>query len=109
MALWNLELKCDTTNLESCTDRNMRNVKDSWYSIGRKALCLTAFMQTTLLFVGLLTWKDHMLLAIGIMMSAAEVPKIAERFGLDTSVRFNMISAVHMTSTAVSLARTIAK
>lgn len=43
MALWNLELKCDTTNLESCTDRNMRNVKDSWYSIGRKALCLTAF------------------------------------------------------------------
>ena len=73
------------------------------------ALCLTAFMQTTLLFLGLLTWKDHMLLAIGIMMSATEVPKIAERFGLDTSVRFNMISAVHMTSTAVSLAKTIAK
>lgn len=73
------------------------------------ALCLTAFMQTTLLFLGLLTWKDHMLLGIGIMMSAAEVPKIAERFGLDTSVRFNMVSAVHMTSTAVSLAKTIAK
>jgi hypothetical protein len=73
------------------------------------ALCLTAFMQTTLLFLGLLTWTDNMLLAIGIMLSATEVPKIAERFGLDTSVRFNMISAVHMTSTAVSLAKTIAK
>ena len=73
------------------------------------ALCLTAFLQTTLLFLGLLTWTDNMLLVIGIMLAASEVPKIAERFGLDTSVRFNMISAVHMTSTAVSLARTIAK
>ena len=73
------------------------------------ALCLTAFLQTTLLFMGLLTWTTNMLLAIGIMMAAAEVPRIAERFGLDTSVKFNMMSAVHMTSTAVSLARNIAK
>ncbi len=73
------------------------------------ALCLTAFLQTTLLFLGLLTWTDNMLLAIGIMLAASEVPKIAEQFGLDTSVRFSMISAVHMTSTAVSLAKTIAK
>ena len=50
-----------------------------------------------------------MLLAIGIMMAASEVPRIAERFGLDTSVKFNMMSAVHMTSTAVILAKNIAK
>lgn len=73
------------------------------------ALCLTAFLQTTLLFMGLLTWTDNMLLAIGIMLAAAEVPRIAERFGLDTSVKFNMMSAVHMTSTAVNLAKNIAK
>ena len=73
------------------------------------ALCLTAFLQTTLLFMGLLTWTTNMLLAIGIMMAAAEVPRIAERFGLDTSVKFNMMSAVHMTSTAVNLAKNIAK
>jgi hypothetical protein len=73
------------------------------------ALCLTAFLQTTLLFMGLLTWTDNMLLAIGIMLAASEVPRIAERFGLDTSVKFNMMSAVHMTSTAVSLARNIAR
>ena len=30
-----------------------------------------------------------MLLAIGIMMSAAEVPRIAQQFGLDTSVKVN--------------------
>ena len=73
------------------------------------ALCLTAFLQTTLLFMGLLTWTNNMILAIGIMMAAAEVPRIAERFGLDTSVKFNMMSAVHMTSTAVNLAKNIAK
>ncbi len=73
------------------------------------ALCLTAFLQTTLLFLGLLTWKENALLAIGIMMSASEVPRIAERFGLDTSVKFNMMSAVHMTSTAVHLAKAIGK
>ena len=73
------------------------------------ALCLTAFLQTTLLFLGLLTWTNNMLLAIGIMMAASEVPRIAERFGLDTSVKFNMMSAVHMTSTAVNLAKNIVK
>lgn len=73
------------------------------------ALCLTAFLQTTLLFLGLLTWKENALLAIGIMMSASEVPRIAERFGLDTSVKFNVMSAVHMTSTAVHLAKAIGK
>lgn len=73
------------------------------------ALCLTAFLQTTLLFLGLLTFKDNMLLGIGIMMAASEVPRIAERFGLDTSVKFNMMSAVHMTSSAVNLAKNIVK
>ena len=73
------------------------------------ALCLTAFLQTTLLFLGLLTFKDNMLLGIGIMMAASKVPRIAERFGLDTSVKFNMMSAVHMTSSAVNLVKTVAK
>lgn len=72
------------------------------------ALCLTTFLQTTLLFMGLMTFKDNQLLGIGIMLSSAEVPRIAERFGLDTSVKFNAMSAMHMTSTAVHLAKTIA-
>ena len=73
------------------------------------ALCLTAFMQTTLLFLGLLTFKDNMLLGIGIMMSAAEVPRIAQQFGLDTSVKVNVMSAVHMGTTAVNLVKSVAK
>jgi len=72
------------------------------------ALCLTAFLQTTLLFLGLLTFPDHMLLGMGIMLSSSEVPRIAQQFGLDTSAKFNLSSVVHMTS-AVNLARHIGK
>ena len=88
-----------------------RGYTDGFYSWCKQviATCLTAFLQTTLLFLGLLTWTDNMLLAIGIMMAASEVPRIAERFGLDTSVKFNMMSAVHMTSTAVNLVKSVAK
>ena len=46
------------------------------------ALCLTAFMQTTLLYLGLLTFPDHMLLGLGIMLAANEVPRIAQHSGL---------------------------
>ena len=48
------------------------------------ALCLTAFLQTTLLLLGLLTFSDNMLLALGIMLAAGEVPRIAQQFGLDS-------------------------
>lgn len=73
------------------------------------ALCLTAFLQTTLLFLGLLTFPNNILLAIGIMMAAAEVPRIAQQFGLDTSVRVNVMSAVHMGTSAVNLVRAVGK
>ena len=73
------------------------------------ALCLTAFMQTTLLFLGLLTFPGNMLLGLGIMLSANEVPRIAQQFGLDSSVRVNMTSVIHATTTAVNLTRGVAK
>lgn len=73
------------------------------------ALCLTAFMQTTLLFLGLLTFPSNMILGLGIMLAANEVPRIAGQFGLDTSVKVNMMSAVHTTTTAVNLTRSLAK
>lgn len=73
------------------------------------ALCLTTFMQTTLLFLGLLTWKTDLLLGLGIMLAANEVPRIAQSFGLDTSVKMNMMSVVHTTTTAVNMARAVVK
>ena len=73
------------------------------------ALCLTAFMQTTLLFMGLMTFSTNMLLGLGIMLSASEVPRIAQQFGLDTTMRMNVMSVVHATTTAVNLTRSVAK
>ena len=73
------------------------------------ALCLTAFMQTTLLFLGLLTFPNNMLLGLGIMLAANEVPRIAQQFGLDSSVKVNMMSVLHATTTAVNLTRSVAR
>lgn len=73
------------------------------------AICLTAFMQTTLLFLGLLTFPTNMLLGLGIMLAANKVPRIAQQFGLDSSVKVNMMSVVHATTTAVNLTRSVAR
>lgn len=71
------------------------------------AICLTAFMQTTLLYLGLLTFPDEMLLGLGIMLAANEVPKIANQFGLDSSVKVNVTNVMHTARTAVSLAKAV--
>ena len=73
------------------------------------AICLTAFMQTTLLYLGLLTFPGNMLLGLGIMLAANEVPRIAQQFGLDSSVKVNMMSMVHATTTAINLTHTITR
>lgn len=88
-----------------------RGYTDGFYQWCKQvaALCLTAFMQTTLLFLGLLTFPGNMLLGLGILLSANEVPRIAQQFGLDSSVRVNMMSVVHATTTAVNLTRSLAR
>lgn len=73
------------------------------------ALCLTAFLQVTLLFLGLLTWQKNIILGLGVMLAANEVPRIAQNFGLDTSTRVNIMSAVHTTTTAINLTKAIVK
>ena len=72
------------------------------------ALCLTAFLQSTMLLLGLMTFQTDMLLGLGVILAASEVPKIAQQFGLDTSVHVNMMSVVQTTSTAVHLTRAVA-
>lgn len=67
------------------------------------ATCLTAFLQTTILYLGLLTYTQHALLAVGICLSATEVPRIAQMYGLDTSVKVNMMSVSHTVSMGVRL------
>lgn len=77
-----------------------RGYTDGFYSWCKQviATCLTAFLQTTILYLGLLTYTRHALLAVGICLSANEVPRIAQMYGLDTSVRVNMMSVSHTVS-----------
>ena len=70
-------------------------------------LCLTTFLQATILTAGLMVLKDHALLGLGLMLSAGEVPRIAGAFGLDTSTRANMMSAVYTAQAAVNTTRTV--
>ena len=85
-----------------------RGFTDGFYGWCRQviATCLTVFLQTTILYLGLLTYTQHALLAIGLCLSATEVPRIAQMYGLDTSMKVNMMSVgytVNMGSKAVKL------
>ena len=71
-------------------------------------LRLTAFLQSTILIAGLMIFKDHALMGVGLMISAGEVPRIAGNFGVDTTTKANVMSAVYTAQAAVSTTRTIA-
>lgn len=71
-------------------------------------LCLTAFLQATILIAGLMVFKDHAMLGLGLMLSAGEVPRIAGAFGLDTSTKANITSVVYTAQAAVNTGKNIA-
>ena len=70
-------------------------------------LCLSAFLQATILVAGLMVFKDHALLGLGLMLSAGEIPRIAGAFGLDTSTKATLMSAVYTAQAAVNTTRTV--
>ncbi len=72
-------------------------------------LCLTAFLQSTILVAGVMVFRENALLGLGLMLSAGEVPRIAGTFGLDTTTRTNIMSAVYTAQAAVNTTRTIAQ
>ena len=71
-------------------------------------LCLTAFLQATILVAGLMAFRQHLLLGLGLMLSAGEVPRIAGTFGLDTTTRANIMSAVYTAQAAVNTTKVVA-
>ena len=70
-------------------------------------LCLTAFLQATILVAGLMVFRERALLGLGLMLSAGEIPRVAGAFGLDTSTRANLMSAVYTAQAAVNTTRTV--
>ena len=71
-------------------------------------LCLTAFLQATILIAGLMVFKDHAMLGIGLMLSAGEIPRIAGAFGLDTSTKASITRVVYTAQAAVNTGKNIA-
>ena len=71
------------------------------------AICLTTFLQSLFLIAGLMVFRDSLLLGVGLMMSANEIPRIADQFGLDTSTRGNMMGTIYATQSALNVIRNI--
>jgi len=72
-------------------------------------LCLTAFLQATILIAGLMVLRSKALLGIGLMLAAGEVPRIAGQFGLETSTKANIMSTFYAAQSAINVTRTITR
>lgn len=84
-----------------------RGYTDGFYQWVKQivAICLTSFLQTVMLFLGVITIRQNVLWGIGILIAAAEVPRIAQHFGLDSSVRIQMQSVLYSTNMAMNMIR----
>lgn len=70
-------------------------------------LCLTAFLQSIILVAGLLVFTEHMLLGLGLMLAAGEIPRIAGTFGLDTSTKASFTSMAYTVQSVVNTTRSV--
>lgn len=84
-----------------------RGYWDGFWTWAKQAagVCVTAFLQTLLLTMGLLVYFNNMWFGIGLMLTAAEVPRIAQHFGLDTGFKANVSSMIYGANGAISLGR----
>lgn len=76
-------------------------------------LCVTSFMSNVLIVLGALVFSTNqgadfgdLVLGVGVMLAAAEVPRIAQQFGLDTSMKTNVTQAIYGISGVTSIIRT---
>lgn len=76
------------------------------------ALCFTAFVQNLLYLLAIIMMQDaassSLYFSLGLLLVAAEVPRIAQMFGLDTSARVSLGNAAHNVSSVVSLVKQFA-
>lgn len=89
-----------------------RGYWDAFWSWCRQVigLCITQFCQIAIFSAGIavifetLTMSmSHFLAGLSLLLAASEVPRIAERYGLDTSVRGNASGVVNTVATAARL------
>jgi hypothetical protein len=72
-------------------------------------ICFTTFLQNIFLIVGLGALKSNLVFGLGVMMAAAEIPRIAQSFGLETGFKANITSTVMATNSLMSMGKTLMK
>ena len=72
-------------------------------------LCFTAFVQNLLLVIGLIVFRTDMVSGVGLMLTAAEVPRIAQAFGMETSMKANISQISHTASSIMGIGKTLMK
>ncbi len=70
-------------------------------------LCLTTFLQSSILIAGLMVFREQLLLGLGLMLSAGEIPRLAGHFGMETGTRVNLMGSFYAAQHAITLSRAI--
>ena len=70
-------------------------------------LCLTTFLQSAILIAGLMVLREELLLGLGLMLSAGEIPRIAGHFGMETNTRANIMGSFYAAQHAITFTRTV--
>lgn len=92
-----------------------RGYLDAFYGWCKQVigLCITSFISNVLIVLGVLVFSTNqgadfgdLVLGVGVMLAAAEVPRIAQQFGLDTSMKTNVTQAIYGISGVTSIIRT---
>lgn len=73
------------------------------------ALCLTTFLQTSMLYLATVTIETSIPGTLCLLLAANEVPRIADRFGMDSSVRMNFHSTLYSASMITNMIRTFSR
>ncbi len=94
-----------------------RGYTDAFFSWCKQVigLCITSFMQNILLIIGMIVYANSdmdmydLVLGTGVMLSATEVPRILQQFGLDTSMKTNVSQAIYGASGIMNIASAFAR
>jgi len=89
-----------------------RGITDGFYGWCKQVvgLCFTSFIQNIFLIVGMGAFaQNNIIMGLAIMMTASEVPRIAQAFGLDTSFKMNVTGMMMGVNSAMSLGRLLMK
>lgn len=73
------------------------------------ALCITSFIQNILVAIAVILYTQNgisigsLVISVGFMLSASEVPRILSNFGLDTSMKLNLSQGVMSVSQILNI------